>query len=203
MKLIDKVSVNNLIEAQESYGFKVFRGNNGRKDYDLNIVGIRAEGSHLSTFNDVMAVYWYYNNKWTIETFNVTTDPSIYWLRLLGNSKGTAILKHPQQVRGMYKIGYHKGKYKALVQNKSCVVWRDANKDDKLDFDVPEDYGIFGINIHRASKYHILLKIGAYSAGCQVHNDYKRYLHFLSLCDESAKIWGDSFTYTLLHESDL
>ena len=48
----------------------------------------------------------------------------------MGNVKGTAILV-PGQYRGAYKIGFHKGKYKALVQAKPVKLYIDNDKDNK------------------------------------------------------------------------
>ena len=61
--------------------------------------------------------------------------------------------------------------------------------------------GLFGINNHRASKYQLLTWIGAYSQGCMVHNDYKRYMElFIPTLKKSASTYGDEFTITVYTE---
>ena len=64
--------------------------------------------------------------------------------------KGTAVLV-PGQHRRCYKLGRHQGKYEALVQAEVLQVYRDNNKDTKVDAGGPIDSGWHGINIHRAS----------------------------------------------------
>ena len=69
------------------------------------------------------------------------------------NSKGCAILV-PGQYRGSHKLRLHQGRYLALGQQRSVKVYRDRDKDGHYDFDESTiDEGLFGINIHRATKY--------------------------------------------------
>lgn len=63
------------------------------------------------------------------------------------------------------------------------------------------DYGLFGINNHRASKYKLINWIGLNSQGCMVHLDYNRYMNsFIPLIEESARTYGDKFTITVYTE---
>ena len=115
--------------------------------------------------------------------------------------KGTAILKEGQY-RGAYKIGYHKGKYKALCQAKPLPVYRDGNKDDKFDLNpLSIDKGIFGINIHKAGDNSTL--VDGWSYGCTVFAKSLDFSSFMRLVEKSANIYGNSFTYTLINEEDL
>lgn len=115
--------------------------------------------------------------------------------------KGTAILV-PGQYRGCWKIGYHKGKYKALCQAKPIPVYRDGNKDDKFDLNpLSIDKGVFGINIHKAGENSTL--VDGWSYGCQVLAKSIDFSSFMRLVDKSSKLYGDTFTYTLLEEDDL
>jgi len=64
--------------------------------------------------------------------------------------------------------------------------------------------GLFGINNHRASKYSILNRVGLYSEGCIVHNDYKRYMNsFIDIIKKSVIDYGNLFTITIIDEDDL
>lgn len=61
---------------------------------------------------------------------------------------------------------------------------------------------MFGINMHRASINGNNNEIGLYSAGCQVHQDYKRFTYeFMSII--KSAIGKSSITYTLINEDDL
>ena len=65
--------------------------------------------------------------------------------------------------------------------------------------------GIFGINIHRATKYEgrKSTQIDKWSAGCQVIADNDDWHAFLDICQSAREIWGNSFTYTLLESKDI
>ena len=65
-----------------------------------------------------------------------------------------------------------------------------------------EETGMFGINMHRASINGNNNEIGLYSAGCQVHQDYKRFTYEFMPIIKSA-IGKSSITYTLINEDDL
>ena len=115
--------------------------------------------------------------------------------------KGTAIVK-PGQYRGAYQIGYHKGKYKALVQKKPITVYRDGNKDDKFDLNpLSIDKGVFGVNIHKAGDNSTL--VDGWSYGCTVLAKSIDFNALMRLVERSAKLYGNSFTYTLINEEDL
>ena len=170
------------------------------KPFNLNIVGIRTKDESSNAFNDWMVIFWKYASQWSSMTFPITTDPGLYWRENPMNVKGTAVLKEGQY-RGMWKIAKHQGKYEALCQRKPCTVLRDSNKDGKIDFTGEEDTGLFGINHHRAGKSST--QVDKWSAGCQVQPNRALYDIEMSIFKASASIWGNSFTYTLIHERDL
>lgn len=171
-------------------------------EYNLNIVGIRTKDNTVNKFNDLMTVSYKANGKWILSVFPCTTDPGLYWLNNPMNRLGTAILKE-SQYRSTYQIGKHQGKYTALVQRKPVTVIRDYDRDSNHDYNSGrEETGLFGINIHRASQSNRSINVDKWSAGCQVFADPLQYKHFIDICTHAAKIWGNSFTYTLLHERD-
>ena len=121
------------------------------------------------------------------------------------NDKGVAILK-PGQYRSSHKLRLHGGKYLALGQQKPLTVYRDNNRDDKYDLDESKtDTGIFGINIHRASKYEgkKSTNIDKWSAGCQVIAANDDWHEFLDICQQAREVWSNNFTYTLIESKDL
>ncbi len=109
----------------------------------------------------------------------------------------------PGQYRKAYRIGKHNDKYKALRQQGDVTVYRDANRDNNLDtIGMPEDTGIFGINIHRSGEYSASTLVNKWSAGCQVFQDPDHFQFFLALCEKARSKFSNSFTYTLLNEED-
>lgn len=172
------------------------------KDYNLNIVGIRSSENIPDMFNDVLILFWKYRGVWHERKYVITTDPGLYYLKNPMNVKGTAILKE-QQVRGSHRLSLHRGRYQALTQVKPLTVIRDYDRDSNLDYNSGrEDTGYFGINIHNSGR-HLSKIVNKWSAGCQVFQSPISYRDFIQVCRNSKQVWGDSFTYTLLHERSL
>lgn len=176
--------------------------------YNLNIIGIRSYQCNKVTnkFDDWFVVIYKDNRgSWHRKIWPCTTEPGLDLMKNPSNKKGTAILV-PGQYRGMWRIDMHNGKYKALCQRtKPCKVYRDGNKDDVYDL-LPTkiDTGIFGINMHRASRWSEANYIGKYSAGCQVFQSPTDFADMMALADRQVKAGlGNSFTYTLIKEEDL
>jgi hypothetical protein len=118
------------------------------------------------------------------------------------NTMGTAIVKEGRYP-GVWQLGKHQGKYRALTQKANITVIRDFDRDENLDFTTGrEETDLFGINCHRANAARRSIQVGKWSAGCQVFADPADFNTFLGLCESAAKNWGNSFTYTLLHEAD-
>ena len=189
--------------AMKKKGYATFDGN---KKFNLNIIGVRNDSHDATKFDDLMVVIYRDDNKeWTVNSYQITTDPGPSILRKPINKKGTAILV-TDQYRGTWKIGPHgKTRYTALAQRLGEVkVYRDNDKDRNLEMsDRTIDEGYFGINIHKhASSYEREFVKGA-SAGCQVFKITKEFNEFMELCHISADLFDNSFTYTLLDENDL
>jgi len=201
MTLIDKITLAKVQEvfAEKKYAFFT-KGN-----YNLNIIGVRSPIKEANNFDDYMLVIYKKFDRWVIDEFQITTDAGLYWLEHPMNKKGTALLV-PNQYRSTYKIdGHGTTRYEALCQRLANVeVYRDNNKDQILDFDdVTKEWGMFGINIHRSHPYHEKEHVDKYSAGCQVFKSLYDFNDFMALCNTSSRLYGNSFTYTLLLESDL
>ena len=189
------LSYENIEKTIRKKGYKFFKG-----DLNLNLIGIRTSNDLTNIFDDVFLLVYELNGKKIVEEYSAfTTDPGKYYstYKLL-NKEGVAILK-PGQYRGMWKIGKHKGKYKAGVQSAKVTVYRDKNLNSEIDIEV-EDTGRFGINLHHAYKSNA---IGKYSAGCQVFQYPKNLESVLEVMEKSKKIYGDSFSYTLIEKKDL
>lgn len=192
-------SADKIADVMRSKGYVVFTNERG---YDLNLFGIRTKDIQSNRFNDwVGTMYMGPGGVWIYVVFPATTDPGLYWREYPMNVKGTAILK-PGQYRSAYQLGTHRA-YRAFQQIKPVTVYRDVDRDSYLDFDDNNtDIGVFGINIHRASMFSPSSDVNRWSAGCQVLQDTIHLNFLLALAEESAAIYGNKFTYTLLTEAD-
>ena len=172
--------------------------------YNLNIIGIRSNNNKVTDkYDDILVVDYNTDNGHKRVCYTITTEPGKYYMQNLCNPKGAAILV-PGQYRSCWQIGLHHGKYKALCQRKAVKVYRDNNKDMIYNITPKSiDKGIFGINIHRSNKTCICDTIDKYSAGCQVFNDPVEFNAFMRLCEAQRKLYGNTFTYTLINEEDM
>jgi hypothetical protein len=195
-----KYSVDYVKQVLEKKGYAFFT--NGV--YNLNIIGIRNPNLVANSFDDTMVVIYKFGGEWITKVYPITTDAGTYWLKNPLSNKGTAILV-PNQYRGVYSIDLHNNKYYALCQRNGKVeVYRDNDKDVILDMDSAKiEKGMFGINIHRSNPFSESLKVDKFSAGCQVFKRVKDFNEFMEICQKSKALWGNSFSYTLIKESDL
>jgi hypothetical protein len=195
------VTIDGLLESMDNMNYTVFKDDS--KPFNLNLIGIRSKDMTPNTFNDLFCILWKYEGEWNLLKYECTTDPGLYWLKNPMMDKGTAILKEGQYF-GMWELDYHKGLYEALKQVGLVTVIRDANRDGKLDMSTGiEETGRFGINGHRANAKYESIQVDKWSAACQVLCNPDNFNNLIYLCKESAKFWGNSFTYTLLNESNL
>jgi len=175
------------------------------KKLNLNLIGVRRNNQGTNTFDDFILVMHREGESMVSNRYQITTDPGKYWLKNPTNPKGTAVLA-PGQYRGTWQLGKHQGKYEALVQRKPVKVYRDNNKDEVIDYNnitTLIDEGYFGINIHRSNPYDQSYAVNKWSAGCQVFKRVEDYNNFIQICKDSAAIYGNAFTYTLIDEKDL
>lgn len=174
------------------------------KDYDVNIVGVRNEtaGDDVTNlFDDTITVSYKLKGKWMFHEWTITTDPGKKAMLQYSNPAGVARLVEGQY-RGSHHIDLHQGKYKALKQFKPVKVYRDADKDMEFDENKIQE-GLFGINIHRASINGVTKYVENWSEGCQVFANINDFNQFMKICENAAKIHGNSFTYTLIKSSDI
>jgi hypothetical protein len=178
----------------KEYGFVLYT-----KPYQLNIVGLRSPATDSNSFDDEIHVFYMKpDGKWNYHIFPATTDPGTFWLNNPSYPQGTAILAQGQNLDA-YAIGKHRGIYEALVQIKPVTVIRDYDRDALLDFNNGiNQTGNFGINIHRAESSGSTNFIDRYSAGCQVFKNADDFYAFIQLCKYHARLYGNSFSYTLI-----
>lgn len=185
-------------------GYAYFTGGS----FNLNIIGVRsAQGNKVTNRFDDWFVVIYKDGKgvWQRCVWAGTTEPGLDSMMRPVNRKGAAIMV-PGQYRGLWQIGIHNGKYRALVQRKTPVkVFRDNNRDKVYDM-LPRtvESGVFGINMHRASRYGTVSYVGKYSAGCQVFATATSFDEMMKLADKQvATGHGKTFTYTLIREEEM
>jgi hypothetical protein len=171
-------------------------------ELNLNLIGVRAADRHANTFNDVLCVVYDLDGKTVLDQYPITTDPGVYYRHNPINVLGTAVLK-PGHYRRCWQIGAHRGQYMALVQRGPMTVYRDNNKDRKIDVDAPTETGYFGINLHRASVNGYTMAVDKWSAGCQVFANAAHFNEVMALARRSVAKYGNAFSYTLLDEADL
>lgn len=197
-QLQGKITPESVEKAYRTKGYKLSIGN-----FYMNPFGIRASGGFTNTFNDVVGLmYKGDGDKWIVEMFDATTDPGKEHLETPINAKGTGILV-PGQYINSHTIGLHHGEYEALVQCNPMKLYRDNNRNDSYDMN-PEmiEYGVFGVNIHRANKAAKSTYVSKWSAACQVVADPWDFERFMELCKTHDTIYGPQFTYTLFDEKD-
>ncbi len=170
--------------------------------YNVNVFAVRRDRIVPNTFNDsIFVVYRDYNRKWRIREYPCTTYPGMHYLLNPMVRAGTAILV-PNQYRGAYKVGKHRGKYDTLVQRGGPVtVYRDNDRDFLPEPHDPKQTGYFGINIHHAGRYQTY--VGKWSAGCVVFKMKADHEDFMRVINEAKKIFGNRFTFTLFQENEL
>lgn len=196
MKEAQRKNIRAILRLLKSKGYQIYD-----RPYELNIVGIRKDSTQPNKFDDTLYVFWKNDSgKWEGKYYSITTDPGTYWLKNPMNNMGAAILKEGQYINS-HKLGLHKGEYKALVQQKPVIVYRDYDRNAILDFNNGrEDKGLFGINIHRSSPVGTSQNVDNWSAGCQVFENINDYNEFLKLAEKSSALYGNNFTYTLIDE---
>ncbi|HBQ59884.1 MAG TPA: hypothetical protein DD671_09750 [Balneolaceae bacterium] len=194
-----RVLVNHFRCVMEKKGYVFFEG---KKPYDLNIVGVRSYNMRANKFDDNINVFYKNTKKdWEVRVYKITTDPGSYYLKNPMRVAGTAIMV-PGQYRSAYTIGSHKT-YEALVQRgkNPIKVYRDSNLDEILDMHADSVMeGWYGVNIHKAGSDSTI--VHRWSAGCQVFKTSSDFNDFMTLVNRAAKYWGPTFTYTLLEEKD-
>ena len=116
-----------------------------------------------------------------------------------------AILKEGQYP-GSHKIRKHQGRYEALGQCRDVTVYRDADRDEYYNLNNDNTMtGLFGINIHRATKYagKKSTQVDKWSAGCQVIASNDDWTKFMKIMRKARDTWSNSFTYTLIEIKDI
>lgn len=197
------IGIKDILKVYQKKGYNI--AENDVKPFNLNICGIRSMNGRVNYFDDIICIFWKYKGSWSIVKSIATVDPGLYWLNNPENKNGTGILKEGQYT-GMWKKEFHRGDKNepAFVQVKPCTVIRDSNKDSIINYDADkEETGLFGINGHNANNLKESILVDKWSAACQVWANPEEHALAMWLADKSIPHWGNSFSYTLINESNI
>jgi hypothetical protein len=199
-----------IVRALKRLGHEVFEDNS--KPYNLNIVGIRDTSPEFDKYNCRFAQFWKdENGDWRYLELPFSTYPGEYYtVQRHLNPKGVLIMANGQY-KGAYRLRNHRGIYPALCQDLGQVkIHRDGNRNRIYDLDPRSVYtGSYGANIHCAENPDDGItrdrweKIAKSSAGCQVIPDVQGFIEARKEWYQAVKHWGNSFTYTLINDTDL
>lgn len=165
--------------------------------YYINIVVHRKNRLFTNKFDDI--IYWLWKddtNKWNLKSAKCTSKSGRYYVENPLSKLGTGILQIGYY-KGSHKLGLHKGKYTALIQNKSLPVWRDNDKDDWADY-IKSEEGMFGINIHKSNSSVESIEVNKWSAACIVFANPILFNVFIKQCQKHESIYGNSFDLNLI-----
>ena len=200
---MQKPTINEIERVMLANGMKVFT-----QPFDVTMGGIRTKDNKSNKFNDwLFSMYHDKNGKKIYEILPGTTDAGLYYRLNPMQVKGTAIIQHGVQHRGAYQLQDpkkdrskrgHRGQ-KAFRQIKSMLYWRDADRDEYLDFDGIEQKSNFATNGHYMGT--VGNNVNNWSAGC--------WGAIIKTMDKLFKIaqaqidngLGDKFSFALLHEN--
>lgn len=187
-----------ILRRVEAAGHVVFT----RGALNLNLVLVRSPNRTPGLFDDLAHIVYREQTarglQWRERIHRITTDPGLYYLHHLLNPKGCAILA-PGQYRGAWRIGMHRGSHRALVQVAPVAVYRDRDFNNTLDPSGRLDWGLHGINLHRAAADWTSTEVQHYSGGCAVWADDDDHQELVRLCQASVDLgYGDAFSVTLL-----
>lgn len=139
----------------------------------------------------------------------VTTEPGSTYQKKLLNKDGCWVMM-PAQMINAYKLGLHQGKsdHKCLRSLGKIFGMRDNDLDgiagnDKDAVAKWTDGTTVGANIHGAQKAGITSKIGPWSAGCQVYNNWASKEDMITIAESYKDVNNGWITYTLIEEKDL
>ena len=148
------------------------------------ILGVR---SNEDTYNSYDDKFYEFEGEKFIRVLTGTTNAGSGVLRggfLKYNKRGVAVLKADEWYYNVWSYGLHRGKMPALIQKGRRVkVYRDGNKNTKVEQIGEPELGWYGINYHTntydfslANLKIVKWAIGYWSAGCQVINDRRKYM---------------------------
>lgn len=149
-------------------------------------VNIRKKNGTVDQFDDLLG---FIDTKAQSVTWHVgTTDPGGYYLDNPeeANKNGVFILQ-PGFYHECWEEGLHKGKYPCWKQCAPLKGWRDNDGDLTID---PDTTKIFtdgaGVNQHSTREDITVVRVGKFSAGCQVRLHWADHEQLMTASRESG-----------------
>lgn len=146
------------------------------------LIGVQSQEDLFDQFDDKF--YVFDGHEFKMVTTG-TTNPGQKALKQYFNYDlpGAAVWKTDQFYKDLYKPGLHKGRMKALRQDRPIYYYRDSDKDNCSDQQGQLHHGQIYANQHGISydpfSNKIATRIGGWSFACQVMNrmsDYKAWI---------------------------
>jgi len=189
-------------QKQEWLNLNLFTGKTGKP--------LKVDGDFGSNSQHAYAQYEAVLGKERIIMGVITTEPGIAYQKKLLNKDGCWVMMPAQMING-YKSGYHQNKkdHRCLQSFGKIFGMRDndldgiaGNDSDAAAAKWVEGYTV-GANIHGSQKAGITAKIGPWSAGCQVYNNWTDKENMMNIIDSYKGVNNGWVTYTLIEEKDL
>jgi len=176
------------------------------KPNDMTLGGIRTKDNKANTFNDWLFMMYHKQDGRLVGIVRPgTTDAGLYYRENPMHPDGTAIIMHGVQHRGAYeyqnppvdgKRGHRN--QEGFRQIAKMKYWRDADRDQYLDFDGEEQEDIFYTNGHDMGT--LGRNVNKWSAGCWGSTN-KIMDEFYALARRQIGTgYGSKFSFAMLHE---
>ena len=199
---MNKPTLMNIVSVMELNGMTVFK-----KPFDMTLGGIRTADNKSNTFNDFLFMIYHDEQGRLCGIVEPgTTDAGLYYREHPINVKGTAIIQHGKQYRGVYEYQNpkidgkrgHKGQ-EAFRQIAAMDYWRDADRDQYLEFDGPEETSNSSTNGHDMGTTGNL--VNKWSAACwgAIQKTMDKFYNLAKL--QSSHGLGTKFSFAMLHEN--
>lgn len=178
--------------------------------YSVTLGGVRSNDAVSNKFNDwLFASYFDKSGKLHSAIVSGTVDPGLSSRLKPSNPKGVAIIQHGIQHRGVYEyqnpaidktLRGHKGQ-EAFRQVKPMKLWRDKNKDSKIDYGLHEELSTSYTNGHNMGV--IGNDVNGWSEGCwgSTVNNMRKLYDFAIIQDKNGL--GKTFSFALLHQDSM
>ncbi len=208
---IASYEVEQLLSVYEDKGYQI-----NEKPYQINMLGIRRDDIFDNMFSDRFVIFWKNGEMaWEKKEFEWTTLPGtkgqggVFNPLTVAGMTGVAVLKEGQYLDTWRFYDTYTGwlRYPYFQQEKKVKIYRDSNRDTIVDYEMPEQEGWYGINIHRMSgngqnQRYVNSTYVTWSLGCQGAPE-PIFMEVVELARACAKTHGNLFTYTLIHKKDL
>jgi hypothetical protein len=200
---MERPSIEEIHEVMKEQGMKVFTA-----PYDCTLGWIRTNDNRSEKFND-----WIFMSHPTehggINSIIIpgTSDAGLYYRLNPMHVDGTAIIQHGKQFRGVYEyqnpaenpeLRGHMGK-EGFRQVGPMDYWRDADRDEYLEFVNPQEGEIFYTNGHDMGT--LGRNVGKWSAGCWGATNENMDLLYAMARVQIKHGLGTKFSLAALHES--